>query len=198
MTKIAENIKKLMELEGINPAELSAKTGIERSTLHRILDGSTKNPTIESIKTIIKHYSFDEVVFGISPSAKHDKNEIPIISWTEATKSLSNIDLSKKRMIKINITASKNSFALVIEHRLDSRFPKGALVIVDADRDPKDRSFVIAREKESSLPSIKRFVIDGSTVYLKPIDPSLPCVKYEPDKFEIIGVIIQSIFDFEE
>lgn len=198
MTKIAENIKKLMELEGINPAELSAKTGIERSTLHRILDGSTKNPTIESIKTIIKHYSFDEVVYGISPSAKHDKNEIPILSWMEATVPLSNINFSKKKMIKINIKASKNSFALILEHKLDSHFPKGALIVIDADRSPKDRSFVIVREKEGSLPSVKRYIIDGSTIYLKSMDQSLPSIKYEPDRFKIIGVIIQSIFDFEE
>lgn len=197
MTVIAENIKKLMELEGINPADLSAITGIERSTLHRILDGSTKNPTIESIKSIIKHYSFDEVVFGL-PAINNKKDEISIISWSEAATYPFDLNLSKHKTIKTSVKASKTTFALTIEHRLDGRFPQGALLIVDPERQPKNRSYLIVKEKGDSLPLIKRYIVDGSTAYLKPIDLSLPSIKYNPEQYKIIGVIIQSIFDFEE
>lgn len=192
MTEIAENIKKLMALEGISPADLSVTTGVERSTLHRILDGSTKNPSIESIKSIIKHYSFDEVVLGVSASG------IPIISWTESARYSQNIDFSKHKKIKTSITTSKNSFALVLEHRLNSRFSEGTLLIVDPERKPKNRSYIIIKEGDSLSTSIKRYILDGNTVYLKPLDHTLPSKEYDPSKFKIIGVIVQSIFDFEE
>lgn len=192
MTEIAENIKKLMALEGISPADLSVTTGVERSTLHRILDGSTKNPSIESIKSIIKHYSFDEVVLGVSASG------IPIISWTESARYSQNIDFSKHKKIKTSITTSKNSFALVLEHRLNSRFSEGTLLIVDPERKPKNRSYIIIKEGDSLSTSIKRYILDGNTVYLKPLDHTLPSKEYDPRKFKIIGVIVQSIFDFEE
>jgi SOS-response transcriptional repressor LexA len=199
MSEIAENIKKLMGLEGISPAELSAKTGIERSTLHRILDGSTKNPTIESIKTIIKHYSFDEVVFGINASEKYKKNEVPVINWSAVCSyCISEKEYSNKKTFKVNIPISENSFAIVMEETLDVRFQKNSILIVDCLRAPKNRSYIFVKEYGSFLPLIKRYILEGNTAYLKPMDPSLPTTKYEPEKFKIIGVIVQSIMDFEE
>jgi SOS-response transcriptional repressor LexA len=195
MTDIADNINKLMELEGITASDLSRKTGVDRSVLHKILNGSTKNPTIGSLTALIKHYSFNEIVLG---SYSREVNEVPILSWEEAAFSpQQSISWLKRKTVKVGLSTPQNTFALVIEYTLDSRFPAGTLLIVDKEKKPKNLSYVIVKEQENQLPFMKRYMLDGSIPYLKSLDPSFPSVKYDPNLLTIIGVVIQSLFDFE-
>ena len=197
MTNIAENINKLMDMEGINASELSRLTGINRSILHKILTGSTKNPTLESIKPIIKHYGFDEVVYGAS-SKSPGTNEIPILSWAEAAQFPScQIFKTNRKYVLTNLQKSHNVFGVLVEYTLDSRFPKDTLLIIDHDRTPKNLSYVIVNEGTNNVASLKRFILDGCIAYLKSIDSTFPSVKYDPENFRIVGVVIQSIFDYE-
>lgn len=197
MGDIAANINKLIALEGISASDLSRKTGIDRSVLHKIITGATKNPTIDSIKSIIQHYGFDEVVFGIN-SIKNEHNGIPIISWSEAATMTPNSRIENRlKTIKLGIEVPPKTFGLLIEYTLDSRFPEGTVLIVDQKKEPKNLSYVITADIETKSSSIKRYILDGGTIYLKAIDPSFPSVRYEADKFRIVGVVIQSIFDFE-
>jgi SOS-response transcriptional repressor LexA len=80
---------------------------------------------------------------------------------------------------------------------LDNRFSQGTLLIIDHQKTPKNLSYVVVQEAGSSIASLKRFILDGNTPYLKSIDPSFPSIKYDPLTFKIIGVVVQSIFDFE-
>ena len=197
MTNIAENIKALMNAEGISASELSRVTGIDRSVLHKILTGATKNPSIESIKALIQHYSFQEVLYGIKDNSALE-NHAPIISWTDAVQSPVNFSNDNiQRYATIGMQVTNNIFCLLIEYTLDSRFPQGTLLVVDRQKPPRNLSYVIIQENESSMASLKRFILDGDTPYLKSIDPSFPSVKYDPNSFRIIGVVLQSIFDFE-
>lgn len=197
MTNIAENINNLMELEGISASELSRKTGVDRSVLHKILNGSTKNPSIESIKSIINYYSFDEVVLGKSP-IKMDINYVPIISWAEAANFIpANSNNKNYKYIEINSSIKTASFALLVEFTIDSRFPSGTLLIVDQKKEAKNFSYIIIKEGKDNVTSLKRFIYDGATPYLKSIDPSLPSVKFDSSIYTIIGVVVQSIFDFD-
>jgi transcriptional regulator with XRE-family HTH domain len=110
MTSIAENIKTLMESEGISASDLSKVTGIDRSVLHKILSGATKNPSIDSIKAIIQHYSFHEVLYGTK------ENHAPIISWSDAVQFPSILRTNHaQRYIKIGLSVTENIFCLLIE-----------------------------------------------------------------------------------
>lgn len=197
MANIAENIKALMDSEGISASELSRVTGIDRSVLHKILTGATKNPSIESIKALIQHYSFHEVLYGMKENSVLENNA-PIISWTDAVQfPASLVDSNVQRYVKLGIPVTGSVFCLLVEYTLDSRFPQGTLLVADHQKKPKNLSYVIIQENESSVASLKRFILDGNTPYLKSIDPSFPSIKYDPSSFRIIGVVIQSIFDFE-
>ncbi|MBA2652074.1 MAG: helix-turn-helix domain-containing protein [Tatlockia sp.] len=195
MTDIADNINKLMELEGISASDLSRKTGIDRSVLHKILNGSTKNPTIGSLTALIAHYSFNEIVLG---SDNYEVNEVPIFSWEEAaTLRRHFISNTKRRTIKVGLNVSQNAFALIIEYTLDSRFPIGTVLIIDPEKEVKNLSYVIVKEQESQLPFMKRYVLDGSISYLKSLDPTFPSVKFDSSIFTIVGVVVQSLFQYE-
>ena len=197
MTSIAENIKNLMEFEGITASDLSRITGIDRSVLHKILTGATKNPSIDSVNAIIQHYSFHEVLFGVKQNDIAENN-VPIISWTDATQFPAIAQSGNaQRYLKIGLPVTENIFCLLIEYTMDSRFSQGTLLIVDHAKTPKNLSYVIVQENGGSIASLKRFILDGDTPYLKSIDPSFPSIKYDSCAFIIIGVVVQSIFDFE-
>ncbi|MFC3908549.1 LexA family protein [Legionella dresdenensis] len=197
MTTIADNINRLMNEEGITASELSRITGIDRSVLHKIISGSTKNPTIDSIKAIIKHYSFDEVVFGVKEGTHKSCDEIPILSWADAA-CLSRLGFtSNYKYLKVGYQPPQASFALLIEYTLDNRFPEGTFLIIDQNKKPKNGSYVIVKQENSNLASLKRFILDGSTAYLKSIDHSIPSVQYDDKTTKIVGVVIQSILNFE-
>lgn len=197
MASISENIKTLMDSEGISASDLSRVTGIDRSVLHKILTGATKNPSIDSIKAIIQHYSFHEVLYGIKEN-NSSENSAPIISWSDAINfpNISQND-NTRRYVKIGMQVNENIFCLLIDYTLDSRFPEGTLLIVDNQKTPKNLSYVIIQESDSPIASLKRFIFDGNTPYLKSIDPSFPSIKYDSTMFKMIGVVVQSIFNFE-
>jgi SOS-response transcriptional repressor LexA len=198
MTIISEKLTKLMSSEGITAAELSRKTEIDRTVLHRILNGQTKNPSIESMQSIAKHFSVNVEEITSDNEGRWQKGEIPIISWGESTiLPIKSILDNKHKFVKTNKSLSETSFALIVEHSVDNMLPKGALLIVNPEVSPKHRAFVIVQEEKEEISSIKYFILDGSTAYLKPIDPDLPTVKYSKENFRIIGVVVQSIFDFE-
>ena len=177
MTNIAGNMKALMSAEGISASELSRVTGIDRSVLHKILTGATKNPSIESIKALIQHYSFQEVLYGIKDNSVSENNA-PIISWADAVQFPINLpDGNIQRYAKIGMQVTNSIFCLLIEYTLDSRFTRGALLVVDCQKAPRNLSYVIIQENESSMASLSRSILDGNTPYLKSIDPSFPSIK---------------------
>jgi SOS-response transcriptional repressor LexA len=198
MTIISEKLKKLMINEGIKAADLSRKTNIDRTVLHRILNGQTKNPSIESIQSIAKYFSVNVEEITSNNDGRWEKGEVPLLTWEESTIfPLKSIIKEEHKYVKTNKVMSSNSFALIIEHSIDVMFPKGSLLFINPDVKPKHRAIVIVQEEDDKVSSIKYYILDGDTAYLKPIDPDLPTAKYDKVKFKIIGVVVQSIFDFE-
>lgn len=196
MSDIAKNLNKLIKEDGITPSELSRITGVDRSVLHKILTGATKNPSIDSIKAIIQYYGFNEVVLGVS-NLQSTKG-IPIISWSEALVFPSiDLDSKQRKYIKLGLQSS-DYFCLIPECTIDSRFSQDTLLIVDYNKKPKNLSYIIIKKENNKIASLKRFILDGETPYLKSIDSSIPSVKYNPKIFKIIGVVVQSILNYEE
>ena len=56
---IAYKLQYLMLQRGVSAAELSLQTQVERSTLTKILNGSTTNPRIDTINSLVKYFGVD-------------------------------------------------------------------------------------------------------------------------------------------
>ncbi|MFD3268535.1 helix-turn-helix domain-containing protein [Paenibacillus dendritiformis] len=54
--EISEKIKKLMDEEGISKYRLAKESNVPYTTLIKILDGTTKNPQIDSLKQIADYF----------------------------------------------------------------------------------------------------------------------------------------------
>ena len=58
--EIFERILELVETKGITPYEISSKTGISEAVLSRLLNGKTKKPNQNNIKTLAKYFNISE------------------------------------------------------------------------------------------------------------------------------------------
>lgn len=56
---IAETVSKLMQSKGLSKYKLAKESGVPYTTLIKILDGTTKNPQIESLQSIAKYFEVD-------------------------------------------------------------------------------------------------------------------------------------------
>jgi transcriptional regulator with XRE-family HTH domain len=74
---IAEKIHELMNQRGITPYRLSKETGVSYTGLTKILNGTTKNPQIDSLKLIADY-------FGQSVDYFTDEEERKIPDWATA------------------------------------------------------------------------------------------------------------------
>jgi SOS-response transcriptional repressor LexA len=98
-------------------------------------------------------------------------------------------------MITTSKGTTNGAFALSVEDEVDSRFPKGTLLVVEPTKKPKNRDYIIVQQLDHQVATFKRYILDGEIAYLKPIDPDFKTVEYT-NEYKIIGIVIQSIFDF--
>lgn len=75
-------------------------------------------------------------------------------------------------------------------------FREGELILVDPDRQPRHRSFVIARVNDTMRATFKQLIEADGERYLKAINPTWPRPRIDlPHDAQIIGVVIKKIVD---
>ncbi|WP_040439340.1 LexA family protein [Algicola sagamiensis] len=128
---------------------------------------------------------------------------VPLVSWAEAGYWIESpsFTLSMEHDCWVILPRDKsipNCFAL--EVRGDSMqspygvsFPEGSIIFVDPNATPKNKSFVIAIQKDADCASFKQLIIDGSEKYLKPLNPQYPLIKIETEIL-ICGVVFDMVY----
>ena len=81
---LASKLHYLMLLSGTSQLELANQTKIERSTLTKILNGSTTKPTVETIFTLAKYFNIEvQELFEAMNSSNTDINHMQKYSLSE-------------------------------------------------------------------------------------------------------------------
>ncbi len=70
-------------------------------------------------------------------------------------------------------------------------FPQGTVLFVDPDRAYKSGDFVICRNNTGSA-VFKKLTTDGSSWFLKSINPDYPVIQVGNIAQQIVGIVIQS------
>lgn len=194
-------IKELMQSEGLTEAELSRRTNLPQTTLHRILTGETSSPRGKSLQAIANYFSLsiNELLTSPTPaSAKNKQYKIRILDWSKGC--LGNIEsaITAKTVIT-DADVSQASFALHMnDSSMDMQFPQGSLLIFDPQRKPNDRCFVLAYTDKEETYFFRQLVCSGSERYLKSLSPdlaSVPLRKLEK-KDKILGVLVQTKIEY--
>lgn len=119
--------------------------------------------------------------------------KIPIVSWVNAGDWSKAIDPYQpgyaEEWIDTTATNHPNAFALVVHgDSMEPEFCNGDIITIDPGREAINGSYVIAKNGEEA--TFKQLVIDGESVYLKPLNQRYPIKDMTGVEFRIIGVVV--------
>ena len=210
---ISEILSRLMFEAKIRTAELARRVKLPQPTVHRIVTGTSPKPHLSSLTPIAEYFGITlEQLRGVHPipglhpfdSARHAHlKEIPLISWEDIIPwSEKHNGSSATENIFCDIPVSDKSFALrVYDTSAEPQFPKGTLLIIDPEKQMKDRNFVVVKIESVPTPLFRQLFVDGSQLYIKP--PAMP--QPEPSNIfplkqedKIYGSLVQIKLNFND
>jgi SOS-response transcriptional repressor LexA len=106
-----------------------------------------------------------------------------------------------RETVQVDMALSEGSFAVTVEDAaMEPQFPRGAVLIVDAKRSAKDRSFVIASLGKSEKIVFRQLLTDGINHYLRSLSPDFSQFGMitMTDNDTILGVVLQARKDYLE
>ena len=85
-----------------------------------------------------------------------------------------------------------NYFAIVTDTDLyDPIFPQNSLLIVSAEVELLDRSYLVVKKSNTTRGVIKKYVLDGEDEYLYPLDKGLSIQRFDKNEFILHGIILE-------
>jgi len=208
---LSEILSRLMFKRRIRTTELARQVNIPQPTLSRILSGLTTNPHLSSLQMLASFFEVSveqlkgdvpiPLLNSLSPETA-DWTRIPLLTWEQATEWPANKNIEQAcAQIYTDARIGINAFALSMKDAsMEPQFPKGTFLVIDPDKEAKDRSFVIATIKNYPKAIFRQLLIDGPHRYLKPVSPDF-------DNFKMIllggedlisGILVQARRNYEE
>ena len=204
---IAENIRKIMDAHSISESQLAKALDVSVMTIRRVVSGETADPRISTLSSIANYFdiNIDDLlkknIMPIQLITKKSSYFVPILKWHELADICLNdhVDFSKLdnwyHIGSSSINLGKNSFALHSKPSLEPRYPEGALLIIDPCERPLDNDVLLIKSKNDHSISLRELQIDSPKWVLKPIISGSEFLFYNTDDFDIMGVVILTIFN---
>ncbi|HHL2712955.1 TPA: LexA family protein [Yersinia enterocolitica] len=133
-------------------------------------------------------------------------SELPIISWVQAGSWTDVSEISQyhdvEDWVETTLKVSDSAFALRVKGEsmtspTGMSIPEGSIAIVEPAFNGIDEALnriVIARLDGSSEATIKKLISDGSTLYLKPLNPDFKVMEVDHN-CRLVGIVKQIIID---
>lgn len=180
---LAKNLEFLLKKKQLSPTQLSAASGVDKPIISRILSGKTTNPQVDTLKPIAEF--FDITIDQLIGSKEVDTDRqhgvvvsisrllVPLIEWKHIAYWMDiKESYSPSKTVDARVTSSPDSFALVISNALyEPHFTRNSIIIVDPSTAPKDRDYILTRNKSSDSITIAQLVIDNDKTFVKTISP---------------------------
>lgn len=208
----------------ISEGELSRKTGVPQSTIHRILAGQIKESKPSTLRPLANYFGLtlsqlqgeepmpvQRQTGNASIENEQPKNYlgtparlIPLITWEQATNWKTNCQNyqheSNKGWVATNKDVGPNAFGLRIQgNSMTSThgpsFEDGFEIVVDPDRTPQHHDFVVVREANKQSAVLRQLSVEGSSYDLFPLNPRYQVTHIE-DLNQICGVVCQLLATF--
>jgi SOS-response transcriptional repressor LexA len=208
-TRISQILKKLMSEKNLRTAELARLTQLAQPTLHRIVTGLCEHPHHTSLKPIADFFGITvDQLKGLSPlPSAYPIQTVPLLRWTDLPAWLDQSthpikgEISDKQVLT-STAVSATAYALEVEDAaMEPIFPQQTVLIVDPQKPPKDRSYVIAHLQSGPRPStvFRQLIMDVADYYLKPLSPDLD--RYRMTLLQhndrLCGVVVQTQKNYE-
>lgn len=204
---ISDILQRLLQEKGIQVTELARRINLNQPTLQRIVSGVYQRPRLTSLKPIADFFGITiEQLTGAEsiswlPSKSETIRRIPILSPTEANHWPNVQGESQFLRTVIDIEAGKQTYAIKMpDSSMEPLFPKNTLLIIDPDKVPKDRGYVVVKPSNYIEPIFRQLLIDGKDRYIKPLSPDFERFKMvllDPED-TILGTLVQARLDYKD
>jgi SOS-response transcriptional repressor LexA len=171
-----------------------------------LLSGETTDPRISTLSIIAEYFaiSVDELTAqDLTRMANLDQPKprfVPIVNWEQAAsmQSVQDLDLahwSSWQSIpgKSPEALSRHVFALESRPSLYSRFPKGAIFIIDPDVKPLDGDTVLVKICAEDELTLREMYVDPPERKLQSLIPGVSALVFNPKEHVIVGVNMSTI-----
>lgn len=222
---VKENLKKLMFVDGrISEGELSRRTGVPQSTIHRILAGQIKESKPSTLRPLAGYFGLNMAQLqgeepmptqrhmGVNSREKSQPNQylgtpavlIPLLTWEQAANwhkiAKSYQHDSSQGWVATNKNIGPYTFGLKIQGNSMTAtqgpsFEDGFEIVVDPDRKPAHNDFVVVRETNKQSAILRQLSIEGGTYVLFPLNPRYQVTNLN-DLDQICGVVCQLLGTF--
>ena len=204
---LGKRVKKLRKAEGWSQEKLSELTKLSRGRIAQLETDPNAEVRNDSFISLARAFGLsceqlmapDLFTSSLLTELKFQPkaNKVPMISWeslpifVEGT-----LIIDGSEWIGCPYDLSEKSFVLEVQDELMTSihgrsYPKGALIFVDAEREPKSGERVIAIDTVTLSAVFREYVISGSATYLKPLNERYP-IKALQQSTRIIGVVVGS------
>lgn len=203
-TKLGQILIRLMANKGLRITELARHVNLPQPTIHRIATGTIANPHLSSLKPIADFFSITvDQLKGLEPIPDFDQVlKVPLLDWSEVIRWRDNkADIISKEFIVTDARVSQDSYALKVKDAsMDPVFPNDTILIVDPNKQSKDRSYVIVKLAKEPEPIFRQLIIDVKKYYLKALSPDLEQYKLArvDHNDTLLGILVQTKRNYEE
>lgn len=211
---VAKNLRWLMARRKTNANAVAEATGVQQSTIHRMLTGNTADPRTGSLKPVADYLSvsIDDIRYrdleadaaagrpNVAP-VTIGTTKVPLISYIAAGqwKEMTEAALSDAAADYLLTDRAVSKFAFALEIRGDSmqpEFREGDHVIIDPDVRPTPGDFVAARNGnvEATFKKYRPRGMNATGVEvfeLVPLNPDYPTLRSDIEHIEIIGTMVE-------
>lgn len=190
---LTENINKLMSSRRLSADELSRRIGLPASTIKKIRNDPSSNPTLQTLITIAAYFKLTvSQLIGETPLEQEKTvRSIPVITWREAVNWRGDPPTYLgRRTTTSDYPFSTFSFSLLITEHDWHHFPKDSALLIDPTLTPKHRDFVLAHKEGQVVPSLKQFLIEDDQIYLKSVIHAQHTIPLTAEH-KLLGVIVE-------
>lgn len=205
-----ERLQEVAYEKKINQTDIAGALGKKKPTVNKWWHGGIV-PDMKNMKNIADYLGCNFAYLAIGKGPKYPDEQIvsasdnsysqgppilkkiPVISWVQAGDWVETDDPFQPGYAEewINNTATNhpNAFALVVHgDSMEPEFREGEIITIDPGREAINGSYIIAKNGDEA--TFKQLVIDGSSVFLKPLNPRYPIRDMTGIEFRVIGVVV--------
>lgn len=206
---ISQILKMLMFKKDIKTTQLAREIDVPQQTLQRIVAGLSPSPHRKTLVPLAEYFSVtvdqltgktplpEELATAAIPSAQASSSvqQVPLLDCSDVEGFLKDHNPAFiKERLATDGNVSSDAFALtMMDSSMEPYVPQGAILILDPDRTPKDRGFVLAKFEGGQALVFRQLLIDGEHRYLKPMNPDLAAfpMRLLCEEDRILGVLVE-------
>ena len=201
---ISNVLNSLLKNAKLSEAELSRKVGLPRATINRLVSGKTPDPRASTLNVIAQYFNVSvDQLLGISPIVSYENSltnvttltSIPIIEWDYLLDWENIIKTIKPKKlhdwVTIDSSIDEGKFALRVKgESMWPQFQEDTILIINTEKDYKNRDFVIAHIASQDEIVFRQLLIENKYMFLRAINSIFPAIRFQ-NRDKIIGSVIQ-------